>query len=126
MWPLVLYFVLVVLLVTGMLLVSFVLGQRHQSPATGSPYEAGIVSEGSARLRLSAKFYLIAMFFVIFDVEAVILFSWAIVARESGCAGFWEALVFAAVLMATLLYLARVGALNWSSFKSARSAEVQH
>ncbi len=126
MWPLVLYFVLVVLLVTGMLLVSFVLGQRHQSPATGSPYEAGIVSEGSARLRLSAKFYLIAMFFVIFDVEAAILFSWAIVARESGWAGFWEALVFAAVLMATLLYLARVGALNWSSFKSARSAEVQH
>ena len=54
-WPLVLYFVLVVLLVTGMLLVSYVLGQRHQSPATGSPYEAGIVSEGSARLRLSAK-----------------------------------------------------------------------
>jgi len=126
MWPLVLYFVLVVLLVTGMLVVSFLLGQRHQSPATGSPYEAGIVSEGSARLRLSAKFYLMAMFFVIFDVEAVILFSWAIVARESGWTGFWEAFVFAAVLMATLLYLARVGALNWSSFKSARSAEVQH
>ncbi len=126
MWPFVLYFVLVVLLVTGMLLVSFVLGQRHHSPATGSPYEAGIVSEGSARLRLSAKFYLIAMFFVVFDVEAAFLFSWAIVARESGWTGFWEAFVFAAVLMATLLYLARVGALNWSSFKSTPSAEVQH
>ncbi|MDQ2949190.1 MAG: NADH-quinone oxidoreductase subunit A [Acidobacteriota bacterium] len=109
-----------------MLLVSFVLGQRHHSPATGSPYEAGIVSEGSARLRLSAKFYLIAMFFVVFDVEAAFLFSWAIVARESGWTGFWEAFVFAAVLMATLLYLARVGALNWSSFKSTPSAEVQH
>ena len=71
MWPLVLYFVLVLLLVAAMLLVSHVLGQRHLSPATGSPYEAGIVSEGSARLRFSANFYLIAMFFVVFDVEAV-------------------------------------------------------
>ncbi|HXE11340.1 MAG TPA: NADH-quinone oxidoreductase subunit A [Bryobacteraceae bacterium] len=125
MWPLVLYFVLVLLLVTGMLLVSYVLGQRHTSPATGSPYEAGIVSEGSARLRLSAQFYLIAMFFVIFDVEAVILFSWAVAARESGWAGFWEAVIFAGILMATLLYLARVGALNWSTPKSTQAAKVR-
>ncbi len=123
MWPLVLYFVLVVLLVTGMLLVSYVLGQRHRSPATSSPYEAGIVSEGSARIRLSAKFYLIAMFFVVFDLEAVFLFSWAVVARKSGWTGFWEAFLFAAILMATLVYLARIGALNWSAFRPTQSTE---
>ncbi|MFZ0593055.1 MAG: NADH-quinone oxidoreductase subunit A [Bryobacteraceae bacterium] len=123
MWPLVLYFVLVLVLVSGMLLVSYVLGQRHQSPATGSPYEAGIVSEGSARIRLSAKFYLIAMFFVVFDLEAVFLFSWAVVARKSGWTGFWEAFLFAVILMATLVYLARIGALNWSAFRPTQSTE---
>ena len=70
MWPLVLYFVLVLLLVSGMLLVSYVLGQRHKDRATGAPYEGGIESEGSARVRQTARFYLIAMFFVVFDLEA--------------------------------------------------------
>ncbi len=116
LWPLALYFLLVLLLVAGMLLVSYLLGQRHRTPAMGSPYEGGIVSEGSARLRLSVKFYLVAMFFVAFDVEAAFLFSWAVAARNSGWAGFWEALVFAAILLATLLYLIRIGALNWSRF----------
>lgn len=115
-WPLALYSLIVLLLVTGMLLVSYVLGQRHRAPATGSPYEGGIVSEGSARLRLSVKFYLVAMFFVVFDVEAAFLFSWAVAARSSGWAGFWEAVVFAAILMLTLLYLAKVGALEWARF----------
>lgn len=115
-WSLALYFLIVLFLVAGMLLVSYVLGQRHRAPAMGSPYEGGILSEGSARLRLSVKFYLIAMFFVVFDVEAAFLFSWAVAARSSGWAGFWEAVIFAAVLMLTLLYLAKVGALDWSRF----------
>jgi len=113
MWPLLFYFVLVLLLVTGMLAVSYVLGQRHNDRATGAPYEGGIESEGSARVRLTAKFYLIAMFFVVFDVEAVFLFSWAVAARELGWTGFWEALIFTAVLLAALLYLGSVHALNW-------------
>ena len=113
MWPLLLYFVLVLLLVIGMLAVSYVLGERHRDRATGAPYESGIVSEGSARVRRSARFYLIAMFFVVFDLEAVFLFSWAIAARELGWAGFWEALIFTVVLLAALVYLGRVGALSW-------------
>lgn len=118
MWPLLLYFVLVVLLVIGMLAVSYVLGQRHSDRATGDPYEAGIVSEGSARVRQTARFYLMAMFFVVFDLEAVFLFSWAIAARELGWAGFWEALIFTAVLLAALAYLGRIGALIWWSARS--------
>lgn len=121
-WTLALYFLIVLVLVAGMLLVSYLLGQRHRAPATGSPYEGGIVSEGSAHLRLSVKFYLVAMFFVIFDVEAAFLFSWAVAARSSGWAGFWEAVVFAAILMLTLLYLAKVGALDWSRFIHSKEA----
>ncbi len=113
LWPLVVYSVLVVLVVAGMLAVSYVLGQRHQDRATGSPYESGILSEGSAHVRLSAKFYLIAMFFVVFDLEAVFLFAWAVAGRELGWRGYWEVLIFIGVLMAALVYLWRLGALDW-------------
>lgn len=115
MLPFVLYFGLVLLLVASMLVLSYVLGQRHHNRATGAPYEGGIVSEGSARVRLSAKFYLIAMIFVVFDLEAVFLFSWAVAVRELGWSGFGEALVFTAILIAALVYLARVGGLDWST-----------
>jgi NADH-quinone oxidoreductase subunit A len=113
LWPLAVYIVLVGMLVIAMLSLSFVLGQRHQDRATGSPYESGILSEGSARVRFSAKFYLIAMFFVIFDLEAVFLFAWAVAVRETGWAGYAEVLLFITVLLATLAYLWRVGALDW-------------
>ena len=115
MWPLGVYFALVLLLVAGMLLVSYLLGQRHREPATGAPYEGGILSEGSARVRLSAKFYLIAMFFVIFDLEAVFLFAWAVAARALGWPAFWETVIFVGILVAALVYLWRVGALDWSN-----------
>jgi NADH-quinone oxidoreductase subunit A len=113
MWTFGVYFGLVLLLVAGMLTVSYLLGQRHRDRATGSPYEAGIVSEGSARVRLSAKFYLVAMFFVIFDLESVFLFAWAVAARDMGWEPFWEAVIFVAILVAALAYLWRIGALDW-------------
>jgi NADH-quinone oxidoreductase subunit A len=65
------------------------------------------------RVRFPAKFYLVAMFFVIFDVEAVFLFAWAVAVRETGWAGYAEVLLFITVLLATLAYLWRVGALDW-------------
>ena len=114
LWPLGVYLVIVVMLVVAMLGLSFVLGQRHHNRATGTPYESGILSQGSARVRLSAKFYLVAMFFVIFDLEAVFIFAWAIAVRETGWNGYAEATSFIAVLLATLVYLWRVGALDWS------------
>jgi NADH-quinone oxidoreductase subunit A len=117
MWTLGVYFVLVLLLVGGMLSVSYLLGQRHSDPATGSPYEGGILSAGSAHVRLSAKFYLIAMFFVVFDLEAVFLFAWAVAARSLGWPAFWESVVFVGILAAALIYLWRVGALDWSEVR---------
>jgi NADH-quinone oxidoreductase subunit A len=113
LWPLAVYAVIVGMLVVAMLGLSYVLGQRHQDRATGSPYESGILSEGSARVRFPAKFYLVAMFFVIFDLEAVFIFAWAIAVRETGWTGYAEVLLFIMVLLATLAYLWRVGALDW-------------
>jgi NADH-quinone oxidoreductase subunit A len=124
LWTLGVYFVVVLLLVAAMLASSYVLGQRHNERATGSPYESGILSEGSARVRLSAKFYLVAMFFVIFDLEAVFIFAWAVAARELGWAGYREILVFIAILMAALAYLWRLGALDWGS--SRHVTRVRH
>ena len=113
LWPLAVYLVIVSTLVVAMLGLSFILGERHHNRATGTPYESGILSQGSARVRLSAKFYLVAMFFVIFDLEAVFIFAWAICVREAGWTGYAEAALFITVLLATLIYLWRVGALDW-------------
>ncbi len=123
LWPLVVYFVLVIVLATGMLGISYVLGERHKERATGEPYESGILSTGSARIRLSAKFYMVAMFFVIFDLEAVFIFAWAIAWRELGWVGYIEVVVFIVILLAALIYLWRRGALDWgtSRRKSMRS-----
>ena len=115
LWPLGVYTAIVLGLVGAMLGLSYVLGQRHHDRSTDFPYESGILSEGSARVRLSAKFYLVAMFFVIFDLEAVFLFAWAVAVRETGWTGYAEASVFILILLAALGYLWRVGALEWGS-----------
>jgi NADH-quinone oxidoreductase subunit A len=113
LWPLTVYAAIVGFLVIAMLGLSYVLGQRHEDRATGSPYESGILSEGSARVRFSPQFYLVAMLFVIFDLEAIFIFAWAIAVRETGWTGYAEVSLFIAVLLATLAYLWRIGALDW-------------
>jgi NADH-quinone oxidoreductase subunit A len=124
LWTLGVYFIAVFLLVAAMLAVSYVLGERHNEHATGQPYESGILSEGSARVHVSAKFYLVAMFFVIFDLEAVFIFAWAIAARELGWVGYCEILAFIAILLATLAYLWCSGALDWGP--NRRAIQVRH
>ena len=113
LWPLAVYVFMVVILVGVVLALSRLLGERHREPATGQPYESGMMPTGSARLRFPAEFYLVAMFFVIFDLEAVFIFAWAVAARELGWAGYVEMVVFMGVLLAALVYLWRVGALDW-------------
>ncbi|MGD8568892.1 MAG: NADH-quinone oxidoreductase subunit A [Gammaproteobacteria bacterium] len=114
-WPLGVYLLLCIGLIAGLLVLSHFLGQRHSEHATNDVFESGIVPVGFARFRLSAKFYLIAMFFVIFDLEAVFIFAWAVAFRESGWAGYIEVSVFMVILLAALGYLWRVGALDWGS-----------
>lgn len=113
--PLLVYAAGVVLVVATMLGLSHVLGQQHRERATGEPFESGIPITGSARVRLSANFYLIAMFFVIFDLEAVFIFAWAIAAREAGWSGYAVMVVFVCILFVALLYLWRLGALDWAA-----------
>lgn len=115
LWPMGVYFAAVVIIVASMLLLSHLLGQRHREPSTGEPYESGIVSTGTARMRFDVKFYLVAMFFVIFDLEAVFIFAWAAALRETGWEGYLSMLVFIMVLMAALVYLWRTGALEWGT-----------
>ena len=118
LWPLGLYFLAVVAMIAGIVAVSYVLGQRHRERATGQPYESGMLSTGSARLRFSADFYLIAMFFVIFDLESVFVFAWAVAAREVGWIGYGVMAVFVTLLLAALAYLWRSGALSWGQGQS--------
>jgi NADH-quinone oxidoreductase subunit A len=114
LWALGVYFLLLLFIIGTILLISWLLGPRHREPATGAPYEGGILSEGSARVRLSARFYLIAMFFVVFDLEAVFIYSWAVAANELGWPGYWEIVIFIGVLAVALAYLWRLGALDWN------------
>ena len=109
-----------------MLGVSSLLGSKAWGHSKNEPFESGIVSTGGARLRFSAKFYLVAMLFVIFDVEALFLFAWAISLRESGWPGFIEALVFIVILLIGLFYLARVGALDWAPQARRKRLANQH
>ena len=104
----------VVFIVCVMLFVPVWLGGRNWGRAKNEPFESGVVSVGGARLRLSAKFYLVAMFFVIFDVEALFLYAWAVCVREAGWVGFIEVSIFVAVLLVGLVYVWRLGALDWA------------
>ena len=120
LWPLGVYFLAVLLLVIIMLVLSHFLGQRHRERSTDEPYESGILATGQARLRLDVKFYLIAMLFVIFDLEAVFIFAWSVSLRELGWSGYVEILIFIAVLLAALFYLWRLGAIDWGPSKPGK------
>jgi len=113
LWPLAVFFVLTVALAVAFILLSAVLGQRHRERATDEPFESGMPPTGSARIRFDVRFYLMAMFFVIFDLEAVFVFAWACSARHLGWVGYMEMLVFVGILALSLFYLWRVGAFDW-------------
>lgn len=112
-WTLGLYTAVVIALVATMLAISWLLGQRHIERATNDPYESGIAPTGGARLRLSVGFYPVAVAFVVFDVEAAFLFTWAIAARDLGWAAYAEAMSFVGVLGCALVYLWRRHTLEW-------------
>jgi len=113
-WGLAIYVVAVFGLVALMLGASYVLGGRDHGRAKDEPFESGAVSVGGAQLKMPAKFYLVAMFFVIFDVEAVFLYAWAVSVRQNGWTGFAMAAIFVGVLLAALFYVWRVGGLDWA------------
>jgi NADH-quinone oxidoreductase subunit A len=113
LWPLLVYAGGVVLLVGFMVGFSYILGQRHQERATGEVFESGMLPTGTAELRFSAHFYLVAMFFVIFDLEAVFIIAWAIAFQQLGWLGYAGVAVFIGILLAVLVYEWRIGALDF-------------
>jgi NADH-quinone oxidoreductase subunit A len=113
LWPLLVYSVIVILLVPSLLVVSALLGQKRRDHATNDVYESGVLPVGSAQIKIAVPFYLTAILFIIFDLEAAFLFAWAISIREAGWLGYIEVCVFILLLLSGLLYLWRAGALEW-------------
>jgi len=113
LWPFLVYGIAVVSLVGGILFISYFLGERHEEHATDEAYEGGIIATGTAKLRFSVDFYILAIFFVIFDVEAAIILSWAVSIRATGWAGYAAILAFMGIQTVLFIYLWKTGALDF-------------
>ena len=113
LWPFLVYFIAVLLLVATMLGLSYVLGQRRANKATNMPFESGVLSVGSPQIHMAVDFYLVAIFFVIFDLETVFIFAWAVAFFELGWEGFASIAVFIVILGIALVYELSTGALEW-------------
>lgn len=111
--PFLFYASLVLAVVITMLGLSFFLGQKITRKYKNTPFESGIISVGSAQFRISVHFYLTAILFIIFDLEVVFLFAWAVAVEQAGWPGFIEISVFIFILIVALVYLWRIGALDW-------------
>lgn len=109
----IIFYVILVLGVVGVMLSSYFLGERHKERATDFPYESGIMVTGNARIRFPVHFYLIAMFFVIFDVEAVFIIIWSVALKELGLYGLMHITFFIVTLLLALFYLLKRNALSF-------------
>ena len=94
---------------------STLLGKRARSPLKDTPYESGMAPVGSASERFSVKFYLVGMIFILFDIEAVFLYPWAVVYRQLKLFGFFEMIVFVALILVGFFYVWKKGALDWAA-----------
>src|SRR5213592_2017084 len=101
----------------GMIVLSAVLGARKYSRVKMQAYECGITPTGDAQHRFSVKFYLVAMMFILFDVEAIFLIPWAVVYRqlltENGLFGLWEMLIYIGIVLVGFFYIWKKGVLDW-------------
>ena len=113
LWPLGLWIGIVVLLIGTVIAVSTFVGPRSSSRRRDLPYESGVPPTQQPAMRFPVHFYLIALAFLVFDLEAAFLFAWAAAARDVGWLGYLEALVFSIMLFAGLLYLWAKGAFDW-------------
>jgi NADH-quinone oxidoreductase subunit A len=113
-WPVLLQALIAMAVATGMIGISYILGNKVRNRVKDMPYECGITPTGSARERFSVKFYLVGMLFILFDIEAIFLYPWAVVYRELKLFGFFEMLLFIALVLAGFFYIWKKGALDWS------------
>jgi NADH-quinone oxidoreductase subunit A len=113
-FPILVQALIAIAVAVGLLSVSFILGKKVRNRVKDMPYESGIVPTGDARRRFSVKFYLVAMLFILFDIEAIFLFPWVVVYRDLKMFGFIEMLVFVVLILSGFFYIWKKGALNWS------------
>jgi NADH-quinone oxidoreductase subunit A len=106
-------------------LLSAIFGPRKPTPEKSAPYECGMPPVGDARERQSVKFYLVAMIFLLFDIEVAFLYPWAMALRDLGWNGFIQVLLFMALLLAGYIYVWRKGALDWSADKKNEATEAR-
>ena len=111
--PLLMHFAIALGLATVIVTLSQLIGQHKYGRAKMSPYECGVQPVGDARERFSVKFYMVAMLFILFDVEAVFLYPWAVILRELKMFGFWEMMVYIAIVLVGLFYVWKKGILDW-------------
>ncbi|HLN03339.1 MAG TPA: NADH-quinone oxidoreductase subunit A [Bryobacteraceae bacterium] len=113
-FPVLLQVVIALAVATLMLGLSYLLGKKVRDRVKDLPYESGIVPTGDARQRFSVKFYLVGMLFIVFDIEAIFLYPWAVVYRELKMFAFVEMLVFIILILCGFFFIWRKGALDWS------------
>ena len=111
--PLLLHILVAGIVASAIVTLSWLLGKRRPTRAKMSPYECGMAPVGDARERFSVKFYLVAMLFILFDVEAVFLYPWAIILRQLKMFGFWEMLVYIGIVLVGFFYVWKKGVLDW-------------
>lgn len=111
---LIFFIVSALLLCIFILIISYYLGGRSYGRNKNTAFESGIMPTGNTRIKFSAKFYLVAIFFVVFDIESIYLYIWSICIREVGWTGFIEATIFIFTLLIGLIYIIRLGVLDWS------------
>ena len=119
-FPVLVQVVIAMALAAGLIGASTLLGKRARSPLKDTPYESGMAPVGSARERFSVKFYLVGMIFILFDIEAVFLYPWAVVFRELKMFAFVEMFLFVALILVGYFYVWKKGALDWSSEKDGK------
>ena len=113
-FPVLLQIVLAALVAGALVSLSWLLGQRKKSRLKDTPYESGIAPTGNARGRFSVKFYLVAIVFILFDIEAVFLYPWVVVYRDLKLFGFFEMFLFVVLILCGFFYIWKKGALDWS------------
>jgi len=113
LWPFLIYGIAVISLVSGILFISYFLGERHEEPATNDVYEGGVIATGTARLLFPIHFYIIALFFVIFDMQGVFIIAWAISVKAAGWAGYIAISIFIGIFIVVVIYEWSIGAFNF-------------
>src|SRR6266849_4603797 len=113
-FPVLVQIVIAVVVAAALVALSYLIGKRVKDRVKDSPYECGIAPTGSARERFSVKFYLVGIVFILFDIETVFLYPWAVVFRELKMFAFVEMLLFIVLILAGFFYIWKKGALNWA------------